>query len=64
MARTNPAKKARRSLIWLAVIILGLFGINAVAITIQHIGWAPTLALDLQGGTQIILTPQVAGGKP
>lgn len=64
MARTNPAKKARRSLIWLAVIIIGLFAINAIAVTLQHISWAPKLALDLQGGTQIILTPQIAGGKP
>ncbi len=64
MARTNPAKKARRSLIWLAVLIIGLFAINAIAVTLQHISWAPKLALDLQGGTQIILTPQIAGGKP
>lgn len=63
MARTNPVKQARRSLIWLAVIILGLAGLNLLGALTTGAGWAPKLALDLEGGTQIILAPKIEGGK-
>lgn len=62
MARTTPVKKALRSLTWLLIIVAGLAGLNGYAAIFAGGSWAPKLALDLQGGTQIILTPQVANG--
>ena len=41
-----------------------LFGLNAVGVYgFGKSSWAPSLALDLQGGTQIILSAQTADGK-
>jgi len=62
VARSTPVKKAWRSLIWLLVIVAGLGAINWGAVIWSNGSWAPKLALDLEGGTQIILTPQVANG--
>lgn len=40
-----------------------LFGINALGVYVfKQSSWAPALALDLQGGTQIILEAQTADG--
>ncbi len=71
LARTTPVKKALRSLTWLLVIVAGLAVANAgQALTaggpkavIAGTTWVPKLALDLQGGTEIILQPQVASGQ-
>lgn len=62
MARTTPVKKALRSLTWLVIIVAGLAGLNTYATIASDGAWLPKLALDLEGGTQIILTPQVASG--
>ena len=62
MARTTPVKKALRSLTWLLIIVAGLAGLNGYAAAFAGGSWLPKLALDLEGGTQIILTPQVASG--
>ncbi|MES2094720.1 MAG: protein translocase subunit SecD [Actinomycetota bacterium] len=62
MARTTPVKKALRSLTWLLIIVAGLAGLNGYAAIFAGGAWLPKLALDLEGGTQIILTPQVANG--
>ena len=64
MARTTPVKKAWRSLAWLGVIIVALAGLNfyATANTDDQT-WSPKLALDLQGGTQLILEAEVADGQ-
>ena len=59
MARTTPVKKAWRSLAWLLVIIIGLTGINLWGVLQDDWLWSPKLALDLEGGTQIILEPQL-----
>ena len=59
MARTTPVKKAWRSLAWLLVIIIGLTGINLWGVLADGWSWSPKLALDLEGGTQIILEPQL-----
>ncbi|MGR0219276.1 protein translocase subunit SecD [Agromyces sp. ZXT2-6] len=61
-SRPTPVRKAWRSLSWLGVIIVALFGINAAGVIWGDGSWAPKLALDLEGGTQIILEPQVADG--
>jgi preprotein translocase subunit SecD len=64
LARTTPVKKATRSLIWLLVIIAALALANAgqafvsggVKAVVAGSTWTPKLALDLEGGTEIILT--------
>ncbi len=61
--RSTPARKAWRSLIWLLVIIAVLAGIQGAGVLFGQWGWAPKLALDLEGGTQIILSPVLAEGQ-
>jgi preprotein translocase subunit SecD len=61
-SRPTPVRKAWRSLTWLGVIIALLFGINAAAVIWGGGSWTPKLALDLEGGTQIILAPKVETG--
>ena len=64
MARSTPVKKAWRSLTWLLVTIVGLIAINGAGVLWGQGGsWAPKLALDLQGGTQIVLAPQLETGS-
>ena len=64
MAKSStPVKKAWRSLTWLGVIIVGLFAINAVGVMSGSGSWTPKLALDLEGGTQIILAPKLESGQ-
>ncbi|SDS65112.1 protein translocase subunit SecD [Microterricola viridarii] len=63
MAKSTPVKKAWRSLSWLAVIIVGLFAINAAGVMWGGGSWTPKLALDLEGGTQIILAPKTESGQ-
>lgn len=63
MARSTPVKKAWRSLTWLLVIIVGLIATNGAGVLWQGGSWTPELALDLQGGTQIILAPQLQDGQ-
>jgi len=62
-ARPTPVKKAWRSLTWLLVIIVGLIAINAGGVLWGNGTWVPKLALDLEGGTQIILAPQLESGQ-
>ncbi len=56
-------KKAWRSLAWLAVIIVGLGALNGAGVLFSGSTWLPKLALDLQGGTQIILAPKLESGQ-
>jgi preprotein translocase subunit SecD len=64
VARSTPVKKAWRALTWLLVIIVGLIAINGAGILWgQGASWTPKLALDLQGGTQIVLAPQLETGQ-
>lgn len=58
----TPVRKAWRSLTWLGVITLGLLAILVGGILWGGASWAPKLALDLEGGTQIILQPNVQDG--
>jgi preprotein translocase subunit SecD len=59
----TPVRKARRKLVWLLVIIGLLAGGNAASVAFSNGSWAPKLALDLEGGTQIILAPQLDGAS-
>ena len=63
MARSQSSRKALRSLTWLLVLVAGLFGINAAGVLWGGGSWAPKLALDLEGGTQIVLSPQLESGQ-
>ncbi len=63
MARSTPVKKAWRSLAWLGVITVGLTGILAYGVIFENASWAPKLALDLEGGTQITLAPKLGEGE-
>ncbi|QIG40688.1 protein translocase subunit SecD [Microbacterium sp. 4R-513] len=63
MATSTPVRHAWRALIGLVAIIAVLFGINALGVYVfKASSWTPELALDLQGGTQIILEAQTADG--
>ena len=65
MAENNVRKSASRRLLWLLVIILGLTGLVGWAnVSDQpNAEWSPKLALDLEGGTEIILAPSVLDGE-
>ncbi|TFC97025.1 MULTISPECIES: protein translocase subunit SecD [Cryobacterium] len=63
MAKSSPAKKAWRSLTWLGVIIAGLIALNTAGVLTGGGSWTPKLALDLEGGTQIILAPKLESGQ-
>ncbi|MCX6500450.1 MAG: protein translocase subunit SecD [Arthrobacter sp.] len=63
MARTGPKNSARRVLVWLGVMIAVLTAVLAGGTMAGHASWAPKLALDLEGGTQMILAPKVEGGS-
>jgi preprotein translocase subunit SecD len=60
---STPVRKAGRSLAWLGAIIAVLAGV--IAGNVLWGGWdaTPKLALDLEGGTQIILEPLVVEGQ-
>ena len=61
---SNPAvRQARRSLIALLVIIAALIGVISIGVARGDATWTPKLALDLQGGTQIILAAQQSSGE-
>jgi preprotein translocase subunit SecD len=64
VATSTPVRHAWRALIGLLAITATLFGINALGVYVFHqSSWTPELALDLQGGTQIILEAQTADGS-
>jgi len=63
LAVRNAVQSARRSLTWLLVIIIGLVGlIGFGSLSDENASFTPKLALDLQGGTQIILSPLLLDG--
>ncbi|MGO4435514.1 protein translocase subunit SecD, partial [Paenarthrobacter sp. RAF9] len=61
MARTGPKNSARRVLTWLGAIFVVLTAVLGGGVLTGHASWAPKLALDLEGGTQMILAPRVEG---
>lgn len=56
-------RKARKSLLALAVIIIALVSVIGIGVFRGGTSWAPKLALDLQGGTQILLAPKQTDGS-
>ncbi|WP_313478610.1 protein translocase subunit SecD [Microbacterium sp.] len=69
MASSSPTRHAWRVLLGLLIVTAVLFGINALGVYVFKTdagepasSWAPELALDLQGGTQIILGAESPDG--
>lgn len=63
MATSTPVRHAWRALTGLLVITALLAAINALGVYVfQESSWTPELALDLQGGTQIVLEAQTEDG--
>lgn len=63
MARTGRKKPGLRVLVWLGVLLAALTAVLAGGTVAGQASWAPKLALDLEGGTQMILAPKVEGGS-
>lgn len=63
MAKTSPVVRARGALIGLLIVLLGMGGALAYGVSQERAQWAPLLALDLEGGTQMVLSPQVESGE-
>lgn len=63
MASTPAVRRARKSLIFLLVLIVGLAGLITYGVFRSDATWTPKLALDLQGGTQILLAAEQTDGK-
>ncbi|NBR26654.1 MAG: protein translocase subunit SecD, partial [Micrococcales bacterium] len=64
-AKNGITASARKYLLWLIVVILAfpvIIGANMLAGE-KKATFVPNLALDLSGGTQIILTPIVEKGQ-
>ena len=62
--RNGITKSATKALVWMLVLLFGIAGIIGLAKLSGEpkATFVPNLALDLSGGTQIILTPVVAEG--
>ena len=60
---TPAVRSARRSLVILLALIVGLSGLITLGVTRSDATWTPKLALDLQGGTQILLAANQHDGK-
>jgi len=64
LAASSTVKSARKSLAWLFVILAGFTGlIGFGSLSDDNASFTPKLALDLQGGTQIILAPLLLDGE-
>lgn len=63
MAQAPAIRRARRSLVALLVLIVGITGLIALGVWRGDATWTPKLALDLQGGTQIVLAPKLSDGQ-
>lgn len=63
VAASGPVRQARRSLIWLGVVIVALAATLGGGILWGGASATPKLALDLEGGTEIILAAQTEDGS-
>lgn len=63
MPRTGSGPAAKKTLIWLGVMFAALALLLGGGSMLSNASWAPKLALDLEGGTQMILSPKVQGGN-
>ncbi|TLP79539.1 protein translocase subunit SecD [Nesterenkonia sphaerica] len=63
MAASKPVRRARAALVVLFLLLVGMGGGLAYGVQQGQAQWAPLLALDLSGGTQMVLSPQVESGE-
>lgn len=56
-------KNAWRAIVWLTALTVGLTVLIGAGSMFGSASWAPKLALDLEGGTQIVLAPQLESGQ-
>ncbi|WP_313814890.1 protein translocase subunit SecD [Glutamicibacter sp.] len=63
MSSIRPVKQARKALLWLLVVIIVATGVLVGGVVTGKTTFAPKLALDLEGGTQMILAPRVQGNE-
>ncbi len=63
--KRTATRAALRSLTWLLTLMVGIVGVIGLGMVSgeQKATFVPNLALDLSGGTQVILTPIVEEGK-
>lgn len=59
--RHRAVRTARGSLVGMFVLLVAMLGVLGWGAGQGHTGWGPRLALDLEGGTQMILTPELTG---
>lgn len=62
MSTQSTARRAIRSLTWLLIITAALAALIGGGVIWDKQSWVPKLALDLEGGTEIILAPQIQEG--
>ncbi len=63
MAARTQQSLARRSLVAITAIALGLLALLGGATIWSNGSWTPKLGLDLEGGTQMVLAPQTNGSQ-
>ncbi|MEY4396825.1 MAG: protein translocase subunit SecD, partial [Actinomycetota bacterium] len=62
MSTQSTSRRAIRALTWLLVITASLIALIGSGVILDKQSWTPKLALDLEGGTEIILAPQIQKG--
>lgn len=62
MSSNGPIRHARRALLWLTALVVIGSALLVSGVATGNSTWSPKLALDLEGGTQMILSPEVQGG--
>lgn len=64
-SKPEPIKPSRplRPLALLAILVIAIFASLGIGTKTSDASWAPKLALDLEGGTQLILTPKTTDGS-
>lgn len=63
MSSIRPVKQARKALLWLLIVFIIATGVLVAGATTGKTAWGPKLALDLEGGTEMILAPRVQGNQ-
>ena len=63
MSDKTPRGRAKRTLWWLLALTLALTAALGIGVATGQTDGTPKLALDLEGGTQMVLAPQVSGGQ-
>ncbi|MBT0768975.1 protein translocase subunit SecD [Kineosporia sp. J2-2] len=63
MARSSNASRPGRALLFLVAILAVVYAVVGIRTVTSNGGWTPALALDLEGGTEIILEPTPLNGE-